>query len=125
MVLSPRLKDWVRCEGDMGPPGEKFWDISWVLADTDKEVDILDRRKNWRSHVPTVEPGDKCTLLGNYQELSGFVRVRPKERERQDEFWQCLRGLRDRLAWYELRPDERLCAISLIKRLFPGSLSKL
>lgn len=98
---------------------ENFWDISWVLADTDKEVDILDRRKNWRSHVPTVEPGDKCTLLGNYQELSGFVRVRPKERERQDEFWQCLRGLRDRLAWYELRPDERLCAISLIKRLFP------
>ncbi|MGI6582332.1 MAG: type III-B CRISPR module RAMP protein Cmr6 [bacterium] len=98
---------------------KNFWDISWVLADTDKEVDILDRRKNWRSHVPTVEPGDKCTLLGNYQELSGFVRVRPKERERQDEFWQCLRGLRDRLAWYELRPDERLCAISLIKRLFP------
>lgn len=88
-----------------------FWEISWVVG---SDGTFLDRRKNWRSHVPPVEPGDKCTLAGNYQELSGYVRT--KERERQEMFWA---ALRERLPGPELAEDERLCAVALIKRLFP------
>lgn len=88
-----------------------FWEISWVLGD---DPGLLERRKNWRSYVPPVEDGDKCTLMGNWQELSGYVRAR--ERPRQDAFWAALRR---QVGGYELDENERLCAIALIKRLLP------
>lgn len=88
-----------------------FWEMSWVMGD---DPALLDRRKNWRSHVPPVEPGDKCTLMGNYQELSGYLRIR--EKEQQESFWA---ALRDKVGEYELAGDERLCAVALVKRLFP------
>lgn len=90
-----------------------FWEIAWAVGD---ENNLLDRRKNWRSHVPTSEAGDKCTVMGNLQELSGFTRARKEERERQDAFW---RKVRRKLSAMELRDDERLCAVALIKRLYP------
>lgn len=94
---------------------ESFWDIVWVVDDRD---DALDRRKNWRTHVPAVEPGDKCLLISNMQELSGYVRAH--DRTKQDGFWQ---ALRDRVQTetgspLELAEAERLCSIALIKRLF-------
>jgi CRISPR-associated protein Cmr2 len=88
-----------------------FWEMAWVTGD---DPALLDRRKNWRSHVPPPEPGDKCTLMGNMQELSGFLRVR--EREQQDNFWE---ALREKVGPLNLAEKERLCAVALVKRLFP------
>ncbi len=85
-----------------------FWDINWVIGD---DLSLLDRRKNWRSYVPTVEEGDKCSVMGSLQELSGHLRGPEQKR-----FWA---ALRERVPGYDLREDERLCAISLVKRLFP------
>jgi CRISPR-associated protein Cmr2 len=95
-----------------------FWDMSWVIgSDPGDRSDNawLDRRKNWRSFTPTEEPGDKCTLMGSLQELSGFVRA--TEREKQNAFW---REVRRKVGLLNLGENERLCAISLIKRLFPN-----
>lgn len=90
---------------------KSFWDIVWVVGE---EPHLLDYRKNWRSHIPEPEPGDKCTLISNMQEISGYTRVSQGDRQRL--FWSKLRG---NLASLDLRDDERLCAVALIKRLFP------
>lgn len=87
-----------------------FWGISWVLGE---RPDLLDRRKNWRSHIPPEEPGDKCTLMSNWQELSGYIRI--DQKTAQEEFWQALK----KILGHNLHPDERLCSIALVKRLFP------
>ncbi|KKC28647.1 type III-B CRISPR-associated protein Cas10/Cmr2 [Caldanaerobacter subterraneus] len=92
---------------------ENFWEINWALGD-EKEIDLLDRKKNWRRRILPPEPGDKCTLMGHFQELSGYLRIR--EREKQDAFWE---SLRKQVGGYELDERERLSAIGLIKRLFP------
>ncbi len=99
-----------------------FWETAWVIgADAGNGQDHawLDRRKNWRTHRPTVESGDHCMLMGDWQELSGFVRSR--ERRQQDEFWRALKAHVDRESDNPLQLDEneRLCAMALIKRLFP------
>ena len=88
-----------------------FWEMSWVIG---KDPALLDRRKNWRSCVPPVEPGDKCTLMGNLQEISGYTRAR--ERGKQDAFWMAARMVS---GGFELDEDERFCAIALVKRFFP------
>lgn len=90
---------------------ENFWSINWVLGPDDNS---LDRRKNWRSHVPAVEPGDKCTLMGEMQEISGYIRS--KNSKKQKHFWESLRRMAGDM---NIGEKERLCAISLIKRLFP------
>ena len=100
-----------------------FWDIAWVddvidpEGGQDDDGSWLDQRKNWRSHFATEpEPNDLCQQMGNLQEISGFSRVRsPKE---QAAFWETL--IRNAgISRLDLRPGERLCAIALIKRLFP------
>jgi len=88
-----------------------FWEIIWV---TGEDPALLDRRKNWRTQMPPVEPGDKCTLMGSMQELSGYLRIR--EKEQQEKFWEALRR---QAGGFNLAEDERLCAIALVKRLFP------
>lgn len=85
-----------------------FWEIMWAFG----EPGALARRKHWRSHQPPPEPGDKCVLNHDLQELSGYIRNR--HREAQDNFWRSLR-----LNEFDLREKERLSAIALIKRLFP------
>lgn len=97
---------------------ESFWDMSWVIGEApgDRGDNAwLDRRKNWRTHRPPLEPGDKCTLMSSWQELSGYVRSR--ERQKQDAFWEATRNKAGSL---DLGDSERLCAIALIKRLFPN-----
>ncbi|MEG6617609.1 type III-B CRISPR-associated protein Cas10/Cmr2 [Peptococcaceae bacterium 1198_IL3148] len=89
----------------------KFWEMSWVIG---QDKNLLDRRKNWRTYVPSVEPGDKCTIMGCLQELSGYLRS--KQSENQNQFWEALRS---QVKSLDLQEGERLCAISLIKRLFP------
>jgi len=91
---------------------EGFWDISWVVG-PDGDASILDRRKNWRSFIPTIEPGDKCHLMGNLQEISGYIRS--KEMEQQDAFWDIIRAK----VGNEIQRNERLSAVALVKRLFP------
>lgn len=98
-----------------------FWEINWVLGE-DKADDCdgswLDIRKNWRSHWPIPQGGDHCTLMGDWQELSGYIQTPWQGQKEQLTFWQGLQKHK-KLGPLELRDSERLCAISLIKRLFP------
>lgn len=88
-----------------------FWEIVWVAGEDAPE--LLARRKLWRTHWPPEEPGDKCSVMPGYQELSGYVRAR--DREAQDAFWDAVRQRTGRL---DLGDGERLCAIALVKRLY-------
>lgn len=97
-----------------------YWEINWILGE---DPAVLDLRKNWRSHIPSIEEGDKCTLFGNLQELSGYLRNH--EPEKQDEFWNAMRQQKQAGIYYDLEENERLCAIALVKRLFPHLLSEL
>ncbi|OYD06592.1 type III-B CRISPR-associated protein Cas10/Cmr2 [Paludifilum halophilum] len=90
-----------------------FWEVTWAMGE---EPDLLNRRKYWRSHIPPEEPGDKCTLTGNLQELSGMIRAH--ERKEQDAFWEMVRR-KGQLSPFDLQENERLSAIALIKRLYP------
>lgn len=87
-------------------------------------------RKAWRSHLPLDETltgrkrgGDHCQMMGDWLEMSGWVRSIPTEKERQTAFWQALRDKTkknpDDSDTLELDDGERLCAIALVKRLFP------
>ncbi len=93
-----------------------FWEITWT-AGPDCKGGLLARRKHWRSHCLPDEPGDKCTVMPDMQELSGHVGAESRDsREKQNRFWE---SIRKRLGPLDLRPDERLCAVALVKRLFP------
>lgn len=109
-----------------------FWEIAWVKGPDPKDRTDgawLDRRKNWRTHYPEYvapssggttyaryeEGGDHCQLMGFYQELSGYVRAKG-EGPLQKTFWDALQG---KTGVLNLRENERLCAIALVKRLFP------
>ncbi len=95
---------------------DMFWEIAWTAGEADDGA-LLGRRKHWRSHRSPDEPGDKCTVMHDLQELSGYVRSGGSEsRDQQDQFW---RRVRDRLGPLDMRDNERLCAIALVKRLFP------
>ena len=91
-----------------------FWEVSWTEDTFQENRSLLARRKQWRTHRPPVDPGDKCTVMHDLQEISGHVRTR--SRRQQDEFW-C--QLRQRTGDLDLRDNERLCAVALVKRLFP------
>ncbi len=93
-----------------------FWEIVWTVGTGPGGGNLLARRKQWRCHRPLDEPGDKCTVMHDFQELSGYVRA--ESMERQEEFW---RRIRDHhlVGPLDLREGERLCAIALVKRLFP------
>lgn len=94
-----------------------FWEIAWVIADP-KEDAALAMRKNWRNHYPPVQLGDKCSIMGEWQELSGEGKPRPKK---QQEFWEQLRRVSLNNNQLELRDGERLCAISYVKRRFAAA----
>lgn len=107
-----------------------FWDITWVEGEPpsdNSDSKWLDRRKSWRSHYTfEAEDGDLCRLMGRYQEISGYHRI--GESTKQSTFYTALRSQKYRhpetLAQRELGElnigqTERLCAIALIKRLFP------
>ncbi len=112
---------------------ERFWEISWVKGERGgNDGAWLDARKTWRSHQPQSENkgGDHCTLMGDWQEISGYVRAR--DRLNQESFWSKLRecefwdsrddkinGKKGKKLLLDIVEGERLCAIALIKRLFP------
>ncbi|MEM2900982.1 MAG: type III-B CRISPR-associated protein Cas10/Cmr2, partial [Thermoplasmata archaeon] len=90
-----------------------FWEITWVISD---DPMALDNRTHWRNHYPKEEPGDQCTMMGDWQEISGYIRA--KERDKQDMFWESIMNKKN-VGKLDLRVGERLCAIALIKRMFP------
>lgn len=98
---------------------KNFWEVSWIVG---PDITAMNSRKNWRTsrHLED-EPGDHCTMMGDWQELSGFIRS--KDSKKQNEFWKSLssqtkRG-KPKLGKLDIREGERLCALALIKRLFP------
>lgn len=103
---------------------DNFWQMSWVIGEVQDENDSstaawLDQRKNWRSYLAPAQAGDKCTLMGEWQELSGYIRAQQKEKDnKQAAFWQKVRQ-DSGINTLDLGDSERLCAIALIKRLFP------
>jgi CRISPR-associated protein Cmr2 len=88
-----------------------FWEIVWAAGENAPE--LLARRKLWRTHWPPDEPGDKCSVMPAYQELSGHIRARA--REAQDAFW---RQVRQGTGDLDLQQGERLCAVALVKRMY-------
>lgn len=92
-----------------------FWEIAWCVGPKE-ETDLLDRRKNWRTPPRTEEGGDHCTLMGQWQELSGFILS--KQRQEQNAFWKAIRS-QSAIKDLDLEEDERLCAIAMVKRFFP------
>ena len=93
---------------------EAFWEVSWTFGPWSDESSLLARRKHWRGHRPPDEPGDKCTVMHDLQELSGHVRARSGRQ--QDGFWQ---RVKQRLGDLDLQKTERLCAVAFVKRMFP------
>jgi len=98
---------------------ESFWSIYWVVDEDGDQPEALDRRKNWRSHAHPPQSGDKCTVMHRFQEVSGYTSTTNDGRGNQKDFWT---ELRNELGAFDLRDDERLCAIALIKRLYPKVL---
>jgi CRISPR-associated protein Cmr2 len=86
-----------------------FWEIAWALGDDDA---LLDRRKNWRTQLPPVEAGVKCSVMAGWQELSGLA---APDAGALNAFWQPVRAECGR----DLAGDEALCAIAFVKRRFP------
>lgn len=95
-----------------------FWEFIWAVGPAGSRG-LLNRRKQWRTHRLPDEPGDKCTVMPELQELSGHVRARGRSaREAQTAFWEQLRTGRG-LGPLDLRDNERLSAVALVKRLYP------
>ncbi len=92
------------------------WEITWVSGSKDQTGGLLARRKHWRTHRLPDEPGDRCTVMPDFQELSGHVRA-ARGASAQNAFWNAIRGRAD-VGALELREDERLCAPALVKRFF-------
>lgn len=90
-----------------------FWEIAWAVG-AEGQNDLLDRRKNWRTPPMSIEQGAHCSLMGNWQELSGFIRS--TDQRKQKNFWE---SVCERASHLDLEADERLCAIAFVKRFFP------
>ncbi len=92
-----------------------FPEISWVVGD---DPGLLARRKHWRTDVRDPEPGDKCLVMPEWQEISGWIQARPGEAEKQNRFWKAITDQKG-MGPLDLEPEERLCAMALVKRLYP------
>ncbi|RMG35558.1 MAG: type III-B CRISPR-associated protein Cas10/Cmr2 [Planctomycetota bacterium] len=92
-----------------------FWELSWVVGSPRNGEKTIGRlaamRKTFRNVPATEESGVKCSLMPRLQELSGHLR-----RVDQERFW---RALANNVGILDIGESERLCAIALIKRLFP------
>ncbi len=117
---------WERFVGHAEPNGtgtraiwdrqiKDYWEIVWTVGEEETSGE-LSRRKQWRTHRLSDEPGDKCSAMSDLQEISGYTRAcSADERAKQDVFWS---QLCDRLGPLDLRENERLCAVALVKRLY-------
>lgn len=111
----------------IGSPDKNFWEMIWVcgpteLSDEDSVPDArwLAGRKRWRrpTWLGDNGTGDRCMLMPMFRELSG--QCRSIQSHKQKAFWEALAETIDpRKDSLDLRPDERLSAPALVKRLFP------
>jgi hypothetical protein len=62
---------------------EGFWDITWVIGDH-RNVDL---RKNLRNWLPPPEHGEKCSMCGERQEISGMGMGSFESRGKMREWW--------------------------------------
>ncbi len=92
-----------------------YWEMTWVLVDDIENSSALDCRKNWRSHYLPEETGIKCSLMGDWQELSGIKGVRSGDNTARKAFWQ---SIADKNGKTDFTEKEMLCAMSYIKRRF-------
>ncbi|MCI0418047.1 MAG: type III-B CRISPR-associated protein Cas10/Cmr2, partial [Acidobacteria bacterium] len=92
-----------------------FWDIQWALTDDPNDSNIIDRLKNWRTHLPHDEPGVKCMMMDGWQELSGAP---SPHAEVLKKFWGKVRDNGNKGMKTDLREAEHLCAIAFVKRRF-------
>lgn len=101
---------------------DNLWDCAWAIGDDDA---VLDIRKNLRTHLPPPEKGEKCTVCGERQELSGKGMGTRHSRNEMKKWWD--EEVRARLksiqkaTLFDLKEGERLCAVCLVKRAFPFS----
>jgi len=93
---------------------DNFWDMSWVIVSEESDSSALDRRKNYRSHYMTEEGGIKCSLMGDFQELSGISGVSSSDNQKRKDFWSQL----EKNNKADFKENEFLCAMAFIKRRF-------
>ncbi|MCW5203268.1 type III-B CRISPR-associated protein Cas10/Cmr2 [Desulfobulbus sp. US4] len=89
---------------------KNFWECTWVLGEASY---LLNQRKNFRVHFPSEEPGEKCTVCGEREEISA-----QPNRKTSKVWWQKLSSIK-KIHGLDLGENERLCAVCLSKRLFP------
>lgn len=98
---------------------ENLWDCAWAIGEDDA---LLDIRKNLRTHLPPPEKGEKCTVCGERQELSGKGMGTYDTRRKMRDWWgdvrKKLKAVK-KATLFDLREGERLCAVCLVKRSFP------
>ncbi|MDO4896848.1 MAG: type III-B CRISPR-associated protein Cas10/Cmr2 [Moraxella sp.] len=98
----------------------KFWDMTWVITQG-TDTSALDKRKNFRTHMASVESGYKCMMMEGYQELSGASDKNSGDKRRA--YWTSLKYHAD--IGLDLRDGEELCAIAYIKRRFVHIFNKV
>ncbi len=96
---------------------ENFWEMTWVVVDNIENSSALDRRKNWRTHYLPDEAGIKCSLMGDWQELSGIEGVSKNDNEARKLFWKTVLNPSDKTI-ADYGENEFLCAMAFIKRRF-------
>ncbi|MEH6626603.1 MAG: type III-B CRISPR-associated protein Cas10/Cmr2 [Motiliproteus sp.] len=90
-----------------------FWEVNWCLSEAGQpSKDLLNRRKNFRDHQLSSEPGVKCMMMDGFQELSGASRPNAKA---LTVFWS---AMGQHITSSDLRSGEHLCALAVIKRVF-------
>ena len=94
-----------------------FWEMSWALTEDATVSNLLDRRKNWRNHLPPPEPGVKCAIMEGWQELSGIEAMDKSGNDERREFWKKVCGIRP-AGNSDFAEGEMLCALALVKRRF-------
>lgn len=94
-----------------------FWEISWALTNDADASDLLDRRKNWRNHLPPPEPGVKCAIMEGWQELSGIEDMKKDGNDTRREFWEKIQGIGNG-SMSDFADGEMLCALAFVKRRF-------
>lgn len=94
-----------------------FWEISWAITEDVHASNLLDRRKNWRNHLPPPEPGVKCVIMEGWQELSGIEAMDRVSNEARRDFWNKVRAIKP-AGESDFAEGEMLCALAFVKRRF-------
>lgn len=100
-----------------------FFEVSWVVSESNSTLPVIDLRKNWRTHFAAPEAGHKCSLMEGWQELSGIEGFRADDNKARKAFWhkiRCQSGF-----GRDLVDNESLCAIAFIKRRFAHHFHKV